>query len=107
MKKRIESLDVIRAIAFIFVYINHAYSKLFCANALGAFAVSIFLVLFGFVNTINYLDKSFNISVKNNFMFMVKKQKRLFFLNAALVFLMIMPDLLEKIPILLFMHLLK
>lgn len=53
--KRIESLQGLRAIAFLAILISH--SRVFNCGYLGAWGVSIFFVLSGFLMTYNYMPR--------------------------------------------------
>lgn len=53
--KRIESLQGLRAIAFLAIFISH--SRIFNCGYLGAWGVSIFFVLSGFLMTYNYMPR--------------------------------------------------
>ena len=59
MRKQIESLQILRAIAFLEIFLGHCGITFFT----GAFGVSIFIVLSGFCMALNYLPKADKISL--------------------------------------------
>ena len=76
VKDRIISLQVIRAFAFVLIFLSHAE-----VIATGAVGVSLFLVLSGFCMTYAYLDrcdKETDTSIINSLKFLWRKQKRLY-----------------------------
>lgn len=75
-EKRLKSIQILRAIAFIAIFLSHAE----VANS-GMFGVLVFLLISGFCMVYAYLDKinsDFSISIKNNLSFAVNKIKRLY-----------------------------
>lgn len=85
-KNRILSLEGIRAIAFIMVYMSHLYLPFTFANS-GPWAVSIFFVLSGFVTMLSSYNIDFAPSLKNNFKYMISRIKKIYptFLITTLV----------------------
>lgn len=76
MKQRLASIQVIRAIAFILIFLSHVE-----LIATGSIGVSLFLVLSGFCMTYAYLDRPEKIpnpSLRANFKFTWKKVKKLY-----------------------------
>ena len=59
MRKQIESLQILRAIAFLEIFLGHCGITFFT----GAFGVSIFIVLSGFCMGLNYLPKAEKLSL--------------------------------------------
>ena len=59
MRKQIESLQILRAIAFLEIFLGHCGITFFT----GAFGVSIFIVLSGFCMGLNYLPKEEKLSL--------------------------------------------
>ena len=51
-KRKIESLQILRAIAFFEIFLGHCGIRIFT----GSFGVSIFVVLSGFCTALNYLE---------------------------------------------------
>ena len=77
-KEKIETLDILRAIAFIEVFLSHTgISKL----NLGGGGVSLFIILSGFLMYYTYADKEFVCGVKNNIKFAWNKLKKLYILH--------------------------
>ena len=90
-KKRIISLQGLRAVAFLGIFLSHVVGgKL---TGLGAWGVSVFLIMSGFLMAISYSSKNDNL--KFSFHFAWKKIKRLYPLHICtmlvmfLIFLMI------------------
>lgn len=70
---KIESLQIVRALAFLCIFTSH------CGiTQLGAAGVSIFLILSGFVMFYSYYYKNVKISFWNNFKFSLKKIWKLY-----------------------------
>ena len=73
VNKKIKALEGLRGIAFFCVLLCH--SELFgkISESLGAWGVSVFLVLNGFLMTYNYYDKNRLVepSLKNNFLLLI------------------------------------
>lgn len=84
---RIKTLEVLRALAFICVFLHHTGLKYF---KFGAGGVSVFLILSGFVLVINYYstDKIKKVSIKNNIKFSFAKIKKLYGLHVICTLLM-------------------
>ncbi len=85
-KGKINSLQAIRALAFIEILIAHCEGP-----ASGACGVSIFLILSGFLMIYSYLDRELECSLKNCVIFSVKKIKKLYPLH---IITMLLPMLL-------------
>lgn len=85
MKKRIDSLQILRAIGFLEIFLGHAGVSFFT----GAFGVSMFVVLSGFCVAINYLPKidQQDVSVIGNIKFAFSKIKKLYLLHLIMLFL--------------------
>ncbi len=81
-KHRIDSLQALRAIAFLAIFVSHVWTKL---GMLGGWGVSIFFVLSGFVMTYSYYDKTLQPSFSNNVRFSLKKIKRLYSLHIIMM----------------------
>lgn len=73
-KGKIVSLQALRAIAFIGIFLGHAGSSIHW-SALG---VSIFLVMSGFLMEYTYSNRDISTSVKENIKFSLKKIKKLY-----------------------------
>lgn len=82
-KKRIDSLQILRAVGFLEIFLGHAGVSFFT----GAFGVSMFVVLSGFCLTINYLPKidQQNVSVIGNLKFAVSRIKKLYLLHLIML----------------------
>lgn len=75
--KRIVGLEVLRAIAFIGVYLSHTRIEAF--SEVGKFSVSIFLILSGFVTNLDLTNKEINIlTIKDCFHYLKNRIKRLY-----------------------------
>lgn len=88
-KERLWGLEVLRCLAFIAVVISHAgYDEL---NEYGAWGVSVFFVLSGFLLSYNYVDSGRikETSFKSNLKFMFKKISRLYPLHVICTLLML------------------
>lgn len=92
-KNKIETLQVLRLIAFLEIFLGHCRILFFT----GAFGVSIFIVLSGFCVAINYLPKvdMQKITMKNNFRYAISKIKGLYGLHLLMLFFAF---LLAKMP---------
>ncbi|MBQ1628181.1 MAG: acyltransferase [Treponema sp.] len=73
---KIDSLQVVRAIAFIIIFISHCNSEF-----PGEIGVSIFLVLSGFCMVYSYYNKNLGTSLKECFAFSKKKISKLYVLH--------------------------
>ena len=93
MKKQIESLQVLRAIAFLEIFLGHCGITFFT----GAFGVSIFIVLSGFCMALNYLPKADKISLSpvSNIKYALLKIKKLYGLHLVML---VAAFLLAKMP---------
>ena len=83
MKKQIESLQILRAIAFLEIFLGHCGITFFT----GAFGVSIFIVLSGFCMALNYLPKADKISLSpvSNIKYALLKIKKLYGLQLVML----------------------
>lgn len=89
-KKRIDSLQSLRAFAFLAIFASHADFPFLRAS----WGVSIFFILSGFLLFYNYCDKDIELSLRNSFEFAIKRIKRLYPLHiitmvAALLFIIL------------------
>lgn len=90
-KRKIDSLQTLRAVAFIGIFLNHAGSNIQWA----AWGVSVFFTLSGFLMYYQYEDKELECSVKNNMSFSLNKIKKLYPLHiitmicAALLYIVV------------------
>ena len=88
-KERLWGLEVLRCLAFIAVVMSRAgYDEL---NEYGAWGVSVFCVLSGFLLSYNYVDSGRikEVSFKSNLKFMFKKISRLYPLHVICTLLML------------------
>ena len=78
-KKKIESMQVLRALAFIGVVLSHCGFN----DSTGAWGVSIFIVMSGFLSVYNHFDDYTltKISVKENMSFSINKILKLYLLH--------------------------
>ena len=79
-KKRLDSLQTVRAIGFLSIFTSHAGLSM-----LGPFGVSVFFVLSGFVFYYNYCDRQIQCTPLKNFSFTFKHIKRLYPLNILML----------------------
>lgn len=85
-QNQLKSLQGVRALAFAGIFSSHCG----CSD-LGAWGVSVFFILSGFLMVYNYYDREFSCSVRNNIAFSVRKIQKLYPLHilmmlSALVF---------------------
>ncbi len=73
-EKNTNSLQALRAIALVGVFLAHAQAK----HSWAVLSVSIFFVLSGFLLFIRYENKVFTCSLKNNIEFSINKIKKLY-----------------------------
>lgn len=84
-KEKIVSLQALRALAFLGIFTSHCGSK----SALGAWGVSVFIILSGFLMYVNYKDKPLKSSLANNIQFSINKIKKLYPLHILTMILAI------------------
>lgn len=92
-KPKILSLQAVRGIAFLSIFLCHAGVPLF--GACGAWGVSIFFVLSGFVMFYNYENREMGLSLKGSFLFSVKKIAKLYPLHLLMLLLPMLLILME------------
>lgn len=82
-KGKIEGLQILRAIAFLEIFLGHCGVRFFT----GAFGVSIFMVLSGFCMAINYLPKieTMKVTLTGNIKFALSKVKKLYGLHLIML----------------------
>ena len=73
--KKSESIQALRCIAFFCIFLFHG--GLIWGN-FGGFAVSVFIVLSGFLMTISYFDRDISFGIKDCILFSIKKLKVLY-----------------------------
>lgn len=67
-KTKIQTLQSLRGLAFMGIFFSHlGFAKL------GAWSVSVFFILSGFVMYYSYVNKSLSCSIKDNVLFAIKK----------------------------------
>ena len=81
--KRITSIQSLRAVAFLFVFLSHCDTSLF--GLWGGVGVSVFFVLSGFCCVYSYWDRELGASFSESLSFTVKKISSLFLLNSAMI----------------------
>lgn len=85
-KEKLDSLQALRALAFLGIFSSHAV----VGNSLGAWGVSIFIVMSGFLMTYNYNDKLLEpVTIKNSLCFSLHKIRKLYGLHIVTLFSMI------------------
>ena len=92
--KKIDSLQVVRALAFLGVFLNHAIKTFpgevrayrFYTTGLGAWGVSVFLILSGFVMTYAYWERPLSRKLRDVFAFAARKIWRLYPLHLIMLF---------------------
>ena len=97
--ERIESLQTVRFLAFMVVFLVHAD---IIDDSLGGLGVSIFLVLSGFVMMYAYWNKQLQYSIKYAITFSIKKIKKLYplhILTMVGVLVLMIPNLLSDFSI--------
>lgn len=89
MPNKIESFQGLRAIAFLGIFLSHMKTKYFTGT--GAWGVSVFLILSGFLMINNYFRKNriTHISIKDNFRFSLAKIQKLYPLHIAMMIIAI------------------
>lgn len=99
-KGRIDSIQILRAIAFLEIFLGHCGMEFFA----GSFGVAIFTVLSGFCMAINYLPKADTLSMSpvKNVKFGISKVQKLYGLHLIMLAIMYvivkMPTSGEAIP---------
>lgn len=88
-KKRIDSLQIVRALACIGIFASHSEIK--CLEGFGPWGVSIFLVLSGFLMVYNHIDnnENMNLSICSSIEYGLNKIKRLYPLYVISMTLMV------------------
>lgn len=78
-RERVEGFNIVRAFAFLGVFLQHTG----IVPATGAYGVSLFFVMSGFLMTYNYSGKKSNekVSVKSSIMFSIRKISKLYTLQ--------------------------
>ena len=93
---KIPSIQVVRALAFIGIFMMHCG-----VGKLGAWGVSILIILSGFLMTYTYYNKDINCSFKDNVKFSINKIKKIYLLHifmTIVAFILTLPfDLNENI----------
>ncbi len=92
-KKKILSIQALRAFACIIIYLYHATHYLPVAY-MGISAVSLFLMLSGFVMTLAYWNRPVDTNIKSAVSFSVKKIYPLFWLHVFMLFLGLVREIL-------------
>lgn len=100
-EKKIDSLQALRGIAALGIMLSH--TNFIAFEALGAWGVSVFFVLSGFVLMIAYYgkDRIKNYSVISNMRFTVGKLKKIYFIYIVLTLFMLIFDFVgeKRVPI--------
>lgn len=94
--KKIKSLQAVRFIAFIIIFLVHTDA---INGSFGGVGVSIFLVLSGFVMTYAYWEKEMNYSIKGAIQFSINKIKKLYPLHIVTmlgVLLLMVPNVIKN-----------
>lgn len=92
MRKRLESLQTVRFIAFLGVFISHTSFAVF--KKLGCFSVSVFFVLSGFLMMHNYYQSGRikDVSFMRNVRFSAGKMKKLYPLHLVTAIMVFVPN---------------
>lgn len=72
-KKKIDSIEILRLLAFLGVFIEHMHIR-----NLGTWGVSVFLVISGFLMTYSYWDVDLTLGFRNQFFFSAHKISKLY-----------------------------
>lgn len=88
--KRIDTLQVVRGLAFVGVFLVHVGYKCLSRMGLGRFGVSLFFVLSGFTMVYSYYGKNriTSVSLKDNLRFAAGKIRSLYPLHALMTLAM-------------------
>lgn len=82
-RQKIDSLQTIRAFAFLGIFFWHTEIPL--SSTFGGWGVSIFIVLSGFVMVYSYYNKNLSTKVKDMFLFSLKRIKKLYPLHIMMI----------------------
>ena len=104
LRLRIDSLQVVRAFAFIGVYLYHTACTFpgegriynFFVTAPGRWGVSVFFVLSGFLMTYSYWDRAPRHNVKEAILFAVRKIRKLYPLHLVMLLVGVIYSLWQK-----------
>lgn len=91
--RRIDSIQGLRAVAFVGIFISHSYLGSY--EAFGVWGVSVFLVLSGFLMSYAWLQKE--IKPENAIRFAIKKIMKLYPLHIAMMIMCALPALYKVI----------
>lgn len=84
-KEKLISLQVLRAFAFLGIFTSHSRLN----SQFGAWGVSIFFILSGFLMIYNYIDRSISFSLKEGLFFSINKINKLYYLHLIMTFVAI------------------
>ena len=92
MSKKIDSLQTVRAAAFIGVFISHTYFAFF--KKVGCFSISLFLILSGFLMMHGYYRRQRikDVTLAGSFRFAVDRIKKLYALHIFTALLIFIPN---------------
>ena len=86
-KERIESLQGLRVLAFVGIFLSHAID-----TPTGAWGVSVFIMLSGFLMTYSYWDRNIGkLSIKDSVLFSINKIKTLYPLHIIMLIVALLP----------------
>ena len=89
--RRIDSLQTVRALAFLAILTYHSGT-----SSLGAFGVSVFLILSGFLMVYSYHQKTLSCSIRDCLSFSVRKVRKLYPLHIVMLFVAFLVLLITK-----------
>ena len=84
-KQKIDSLQVLRTFAFLGIFLSHSH----IFPPLGAWGVSVFFILSGFLMSYNYADRKLEFGVLQSLKFSLSKIKRLYLLHVLMTIIAI------------------
>ena len=86
-KRMLQPLQGLRALAFIGIFLSHCGVGILSSSGLGAWGVSVFLILSGFLMMINYYhsNRRIDCSIKGNLKFSLRKIRKTYPLHIVMM----------------------